>query len=341
MAYHPRRPHDRPKPRVAGIWVVACGVALGSIGCATLGGDVGKPLVPSKVHARTGPFEIYTSQPLTADAPPVRALKDLEKDVAASLGVRAPDDAPPVEVYVLNDRESFAHFLQIYYPELPPRRAFFLAQGPRRVVYTFENDRLREDLRHEAAHALLHLAVGDLPLWLDEGLAEYFENPDSHQGVNPEHMARLPDDTKGGWRPDLARLESLKIVSEMSPRDYRESWAWVHYLLNSTPEGKTTLFAYLNDLRKSSETPALSVRLASIEKSADTHMLVHIERLHVPAPLAVAETPRGAARIGLQDAPIDPRDIELRKTANVAPSPPLRRGFFTRLFGFFGKGDAD
>ena len=38
-------------------------------------------------------------------------------------------DAEPVEIYVLDDRNAFAHFLKFYYPELPPRRAFFLARG--------------------------------------------------------------------------------------------------------------------------------------------------------------------------------------------------------------------
>ncbi len=82
----------------------------------------------------------------------------------------------PIEVYILNDRQDFEHFLKFYYPELPPRRAFFIAKGSQRVVYTFASPRLEEDLRHEATHALLRGAFGDLPLWLDEGLAEYFEN---------------------------------------------------------------------------------------------------------------------------------------------------------------------
>src|SRR5438876_73243 len=83
--------------------------------------------------------------------------------------------------------------------------------------------------------------AGQRPLWLDEGLAEYFEGPEGSQGLNPEHIARLPDDLKSGWRPDLARLESLATVREMAPRDYREAWAWVHYLLNDPAPCKTAL----------------------------------------------------------------------------------------------------
>ncbi len=342
MTHHARRTWDRHGPLRAWRWVLFGSLALGLAGCATLGGDQGKPLVPSKPIAYTGPFAIYANQPIAADAPALRALRELETDVAASLGVRAPENVTPVEVYILSDRESFAHFLQIHYPELPTRRAFFLAQGSRRVVYAFENDRLPEDLRHEAAHALLHLAVGDLPLWLDEGLAEYFENPQSRQGLNPEHLARLPDDTKAGWRPDLERLEGLKTVRAMSPRDYRESWAWVHYLLNDKPQAKTALLSYLNDLRKSSETPPLSARLASIDKESNARMIVHLDKLQAASALSSAAlATRREPRVGLQNAPIEPRDGEVRQAAAVPDRAPQRRGFFSKLFGFFGKSESD
>lgn len=119
---------------------------------------------------------------------------------------------------MLNDRNAYTHFLKFYYPELPPRRAFFLAQGDRRVVYTYLSDRLEEDLRHEATHALVRGCYGDLPLWLDEGLAEYFETRADMLDIQDEHMARLPEDLKKGWIPDLPRLESLSDIHEMTPR---------------------------------------------------------------------------------------------------------------------------
>ena len=299
--------------------------ALGFLGCATLGGDPGQPLVPTRHETRTGPFTVFTNNPIPPDGPAVRALQTLERDVAASLGLRVPADVPPVEVYVLRDREAFGDFLRFYYPELPPRRAFFLAQGPKRVVYTFANDRLEEDLRHEGTHALLHAAVGDLPLWLDEGLAEYFEGPDGRQGLNPEHLARLPDDLQGGWRPDLGRLETLKTVREMTPRDYRESWAWVHYLLNEPGNGKPALLAYLKELHAGPETPpSFSDRLDGADAGPDGRMLAHIERVRTgPAP-STSTAAAAEPRVMLQNAPIDPSTRA------------SRRGFFGRFLATFG-----
>ena len=70
---------------------------------------------------------------------------------------------------------------------------------------------MAEDLRHEVAHGYLHAVVPNLPLWLDEGLAEYFEVPRGLDGVNRPHVdraCRRAWPTTGG--PNLARLEQLR-----------------------------------------------------------------------------------------------------------------------------------
>src|SRR4051794_4251546 len=275
-------------------------LALGCLGCATLG-EQGQPLVSTRCETKTGPYAVYSSFPLKADSPAIRSLGALERDIEANLGIRVRDEEPSIKVYILNDRQSFAHFLKFYYPELPPRRAFFLAQGSQRVVYTFMGDRLEEDLRHEATHALLHVAVGDLPLWLDEGLAEYFEGPEGRFGRNPEHLGRLPQDRATGWTPDLARLETLKSVSEMAPRDYRESWAWIHYLLNHSNATKAALLGYLADLRANPRTPPLSERLKATEAAAPANLLAHIERIRTLPALATPATPTVEPTIRLQN----------------------------------------
>ncbi|GAC1465631.1 MAG: hypothetical protein NVSMB9_05420 [Isosphaeraceae bacterium] len=302
--------HEQPAAwRSAGLGFLA---AVGVLGCATLGGNPGTSLVPDRVVTRTGPFAVHTNMPIDATSSPIRQLVALEGDVETNLGFRVSSDAAPVEVYILKDREAFSHFLRFYYPELPRRRAFFLAQGPRRFIYTYENDRLDEDLRHEAAHALLHEAVGDLPLWLDEGLAEYFEGPRDRNGLNPEHVARISDDLKSGWKPDLSRLETLKNIREMSPRDYRESWAWVHYLLKEGGPGKAALLAYLSELRGSPRAVPLSERLAHADQGSAQRILSHLGR--IPSNPVAESLARKPATILFQDALIDsaPRGTQKR-----------------------------
>ena len=94
-------------------------------------GDAGQPLVPTRYQAAHRPvrrlLELADRRPIR---PAVRCLQlagDRSQPRSWPTGHAAGED--PVEVYVLNDRKAFTHFLKFYYPELPPRRAFFLAQG--------------------------------------------------------------------------------------------------------------------------------------------------------------------------------------------------------------------
>jgi hypothetical protein len=295
-------------------------------GCATVAGSPGQPLVPTRHELRTGPFVVYSGVPIAHDSHVIRAIQSLVVDLTANLGLKADGIEPPIEIYVLRDRESFTQFLTFHHPELPHRRAFFLAKGTQRLVYTFFNERLDEDLRHETTHAVLHATVGNLPLWLDEGLAEYFEVTRDPAGLNPEHIARLPDDLKSGWKPNLAHLEALGSVGEMRPSDYRESWAWVHYLLNDRGEGRPAVLAYLADLREHpDQTRPLSERVAG---GSGPRLLAHLKRVSAdpttsrPAPIAISK-PSPEPRVLFQNSPL---------TRVLAEE---RRGFLGRLLSLF------
>ena len=76
----------------------------------------------------------------------------------------------------------------------------------------------------------------NLPLWIDEGLAEYHEVPRGTHGFHPQHMAELNKLAKEGrWKPDIRRLEEFRSPAEMTETDYAESWAWMHWLLETEP----------------------------------------------------------------------------------------------------------
>jgi hypothetical protein len=172
------------------------------------------------------------------------------------------------------------------YPDLPARRAFFVAQ-PRTIggaedllVYTFWGDRVQQDLRHELTHALLHSVIREVPLWLDEGLAEFFELPPDRQGVNAAHVLQLRRASDDSARPNLARLEGLKQVDQMNPAEYREAWAWAHLMLRSNAEAKAALLGYLQDLRHNKPNPGLlQTRLAAVFPSPEDALEKHLARI--------------------------------------------------------------
>jgi hypothetical protein len=257
---------------------------------------------------------------MTDDPAAVHCLQALERDLKSHLNFERRSDQDPVEIYVLDSRNSFAHFLKFYFPELPPRRAFFLARGDERVVYTYSSPRLEEDLRHEATHALLHGSFGDLPLWLDEGLAEYFEDDLAQPAVHRDRIDHLLDDLAGGWSPDLARLESLADIRQMTPRDYREAWAWVNLLLNDREPGSSTLLSSL------AESPGESAQVRLAGKGAtNERLLAHLKTCQ--SRLSTLATASADHSIRLQD-----KAGEL-PASNSSRAP---RGFFQRLRAWIG-----
>jgi hypothetical protein len=132
-------------------------------------------------------------------------------------------------------------------------------------------------------HALLHSVLKDVPLWLDEGLAEYYEIPPENKGVNPQHVEQLRKDIQNEYNPDLIRLEMLDEVGKMNRAEYREAWAWVHYLLHSTPENKKVILAFIQLLRDNPNPGSLREKLVENVQMPESELKAHILRMDIPS----------------------------------------------------------
>lgn len=325
--------------RIASVLLIT--LALPMVGCHSLDTG-GRPLVPTRYQTRTGPYRLWTHAPIAAEEPTLASLQSLEQQVESELGIRVDPNQEPIDIYVLDDRKAFQQFLTFYYPELPPRRAFFLAQGERRVVFAYQGDNLETDLRHEATHALLHASGADLPLWLDEGLAEYFEVGRDARGYNGEHMARLPLDLSSGWHPDLARLEALQDVRRMTPRDYRESWAWIHYLLRGPSTGRAALIGTIADARRGQPGEPLSGRLregrilpeADMASRLEAHVEVLAEQGPPEPPRVVRVASHAPTVVRGQSTPLGSSSASEHPDRRALPP---REGPVTRLFQWMGR----
>jgi hypothetical protein len=271
---------------------VAPTLALLALGCHSLKLVPPVPEKPEKepVPAAPGKYQLRVSQylfladfELKRDLPLFHELADLREQVYKEL--RLPTANTLIQVHLFDDRQRYESFMRTRYPDLPKRRAFFVAQ-PRGVpgaedllVYTYWGDRIRQDLRHELTHALLHSVLRDVPLWLDEGLAEYFEVPPDTQGVNAHHLEQIQFASGSLFKPDLTHLEELSQVQQMTPSEYREAWAWVHFMLRSRAQTKAVLIQYLQELRTNPNPGPLQPRLASICSDLDKELAQHLRKL--------------------------------------------------------------
>jgi len=196
--------------------------------------------------------------------------------IAHRLGVPADKQ---IHVYLYADEASYRSVVGALYPEFAQRRAVFVDDPQQLAVYAHWSDRVAEDLRHEVAHGYLHAAIPNLPPWLDEGLAEYFEVGPQRGGLNPPHVDHLRRIlAHGDWQPDLPRLEQLS-AQELTQADYAEAWLWVHWMLSTPLDQPSLLAPHLAELAAGARPAPLSSVLHQTRPDAKAEVVKHLRRL--------------------------------------------------------------
>jgi hypothetical protein len=234
------------------------------------------PDLPRDANLIRGQLQIHSDFELPQRHRLLDELTAQRSDLTNLLDLPVSDE--PINIYLFKNFETYNKYLKHSYPEIPERRAFFVESDTKLTVYAYWGDRVAEDLRHEVAHGYLHAVVPNIPLWLDEGLAEYFEMPRGHSGLNRPHLALLLDRyNEALWSPKLERLESLTALTEMSQLEYAESWAWIHWLTESSPQRLSLLQQYLAELRLSGGAVPLSIFLRDKEPAPEQALIRHLQ----------------------------------------------------------------
>ncbi len=239
---------------------------------------------PGKKHTRGAYYVLYHDFEIDKTDPLFAELDALPDQVFGEL--RLPPSTAIVQVFLFDTQERYERYMRAKYRNLPPRRAYFIAE-PRAggtdelKIFTWLGDHLSTDLRHELTHAILRSVLKEVPLWLDEGLAGYFELPPHQDGVNPQHLDTL---RRGPFQPDMARLEKLKDVAEMQKPEYREAWAWVHLMLRTGPGAKKVLHDYLQALRSDPNPGPLLPKLREVVPEPEQALADYLATVEMPKP---------------------------------------------------------
>ncbi len=236
------------------------------------------PALPVDNSVTRDQLVIYSDFKLPSRHRLINELVALRGDLAAKL--KLPMSEEPIHVYLFKTVRDYREFMKSRYPDFVDRRAFFVKTDTTLSVYAYWGDRVAEDLRHEVAHGYLHSAVANLPLWMDEGLAEYFEVPKGMRGVNRQHAELLMKKyDKDQWTPNLPRVEQLNDAVEMTQTDYAESWLWVHLLLESSDERRELVQQHVAKLKEGSEVVPFSQLLAQQESSTERVLIQHLKSM--------------------------------------------------------------
>jgi hypothetical protein len=208
---------------------------------------------------QAGPFLCHADFSLAGQESLLEEMALLQQDLTTTLGAR--ESRESVHVFLFQTRTTYQGYMQQHFPRVPDRRALFIkARGPG-MVFAWRGSDFEIDVRHESTHALLHAWLPSVPLWLDEGLAEYFEVARDQRVKHNPHLATVKAALSIGQQPRLEELESLSDLDEMGRAEYRDAWAWVHFMLHGPPEAREELLRYLSDLESGIDPGPLSTRL--------------------------------------------------------------------------------
>ena len=196
-------------------------------------------------------------------------IRDLQRDLIEYLGVPAPKE--PVILCVFRERKDYVAFLKKNCPQAPLNRPalYIKDQGPGFVFLQFD-EKMILNLRHEMTHAILNASLRNIPIWLDEGLAKYFETEGGKRGLENPFLTQIADRADSFFSPvpSLPHLERLTKVEEMGPAQYRDAWAWTHFLIHYSPQTQQLLGHYLQSLRPERQVGIDARKAAEIQRSA-------------------------------------------------------------------------
>lgn len=234
--------------RLAGLWLLVL------VGPAALAETARWP-----DQYQVGQFLCYSDVALAEYAPLLDTLPALEQDVLGLLGLQPSRDW--LHVFLFSHKRTYQSYVQRYFPDAPSRQALFIKERGLGMVFACLGDDFEVDLRHECTHALLNAVLPVTPLWLDEGLAEYFEVPADQRASGNPHHKYVRWSAYFGQTPRLEDLEQIREVKQMTSSRYRQAWAWVHFLIHGPPEAHEELRRYLADLQALTPPGLLSRRL--------------------------------------------------------------------------------
>jgi hypothetical protein len=221
-------------------------------------------------------FQVHADFELAGYRSLLEELPKLRREVVEQLGLPAATE--PIHVFLFARKSAYRGYLDRYFPSAPRRQALFIKQRGPGMIFAHFSPEMAVDLRHEGLHAILHAALPMVPLWLDEGLAEYYEVEPERRRNRRDYLAPTRREVAWGGLPSLIEMESLEEAEQMSVQDYRHAWQWAHYLLLGPIEARGELQAYLRDIAQHVPPGRLSLRLRRRQPDLEEQLQEHWRR---------------------------------------------------------------
>ena len=175
-------------------------------------------------------------------------------------------------VYVFAGRAGYNQYAGDQFGSAPENTAGLYSPVLKQLLVwnPAEPEQLVTTLRHEGLHQFVDATLGRLPAWFNEGMAEYFESAQSLRGRptaevgHQEHIALLLA-PQYSWLPyeQLFGLPTAEFYLQSAPK-YAQSWALIHWLLNSDLANARLFENAFSDLSQGTDATEISRRLLAL-----------------------------------------------------------------------------
>ena len=100
-----------------------------------------------------------------------------------------PKSTEPIELCLFRDTQSYTDFIRAVFPGAPlDRPALYVKDSGPGVLMVQRDGNMIVNIRHEMTHAYLNASLKHVPIWIDEGLAKYFETPPGERGFRNPYL---------------------------------------------------------------------------------------------------------------------------------------------------------
>ena len=195
-----------------------------------------------------------------------RELRDLavkfegfRETLGRAISERATTSAVPTIIIVFPTDKAFTPFKPTYQGK-PRAVAGFFAAGANINYILMQSGGAGVDriVFHEYAHLIVSNVMSNAPIWLNEGLAEFYSTFKLMDGGRRaqlglaigEHLQRLRSAGRVPL-PELLKVDARSPLYNEEARAsvfYAESWALTHMILNGQPSRVAELSAYLRNV---------------------------------------------------------------------------------------------
>ena len=104
-------------------------------------------------------------------------------------------------------------------------------------------------LRHELAHFVIASHFYDIPPWLDEGLAQFFELGPPYGEVHPDCLKSVARQVARGRKRRLTRLVAVPVGEGLTRSEYALAWGLTWFLMTDGRFGPGRVRRYLGEVR--------------------------------------------------------------------------------------------